>query len=331
MKSTKPLTNFLERQKLNNQDRNINFSMIAGFVVFILVFIFFSIRAKGFLTQVNILRNLIMPASISAVIAMGMTIVMSAGGIDLSVSSIAGLAGLAAAASAALFKFPLPLMFFAALVTGGLIGAINGSLVAYGGISPFVVTLSVVFLARGIQYLIVLTTVVTGTYRMHPMSVSRLGGNPFFLIVTCAVVIFILYFFLDHTIFGRNIKATGLNLEAAKFSGIPVRWYTWLTYVICGFCCAITGLMLTANEGMARVGSGESYLIDAFLLPILGSSVFGRFSIQGTVFSSLFLYMIINGLFILGASPESVRIIKGGLLLAIILVSGIQKRIQEGS
>lgn len=309
----------------------INYSMFAAFFVFLAVFVFFSVRTKVFFTPVNILRNMIMPASISAVIAMGMTIVMTGGGIDLSVSSIAGLAGLAAAASAALFDFPLPLMFLAAILTGMLIGAVNGTLVAYGGISPFVVTLSVVYLARGIQYLIVLSTVVTGTYLMHPMSVSKLGGNPVFLIGLFLGVFAILFYFMEHTIYGRYIKSTGLNLEAVRFSGISVRWYTWLTYVICGACCAITGLMLTANEGMARVGSGESYLIDAFLLPILGSTVFGRFSVQGTVFSSLFLYMVINGLFIMGASPETIRIIKGGLLLTMILVSGIQKKLQEGS
>ena len=83
--------------------------------------------------------------------------------------------------------------------------------------------------------------------------------------------------------------------------------------------------MLTAYEGVIRVGSGEGFLIDAFVLPILGQAVFRRVSVQGTVFGALFMYMILNGLFIFGTTPEKVDFIKGGLLLMMLIVSGIQK------
>ncbi len=306
------------------KNSKLNFGMLAGFATFALVFIYFSIKAPSFLTRINLIRNLIMPATISAVISLGMTIVMTGGGIDLSVASIAGLAGMASAVGAAQLDLPIVLMILLALIVGGLIGAINGALVAYGGISPFVVTLSIIYLARGLQYLVALSA-VSGTYLMLPRAATKLGGEPNFLIGAAVLVAIIFYFFLDRSIYGRYIKAVGNNIHAAKYSGIPTRFYTWITYVLCGFCCAIAGVMLTFNEGMARVGSGESYQIDAFLLPILGNSIFGRFSVQGTIFSSLFLYMIINGLFILGTPPEFLRIIKGALLITIILVSGLQK------
>lgn len=308
-----------------------NISLIAGIVVFALVFIFFSIQAQGFFTRVNLIKNLLMPACIATVISLGMTTVMVAGGIDLSISSIAGLAGLAAAAVSVVFDLPFLPMLFAAILVGALIGALNGALVSYGGISPFVVTLSVVFLAQGLQYLIALS-VTSGTYLMLPREITNLGSKPWFVIGLTAIFALLLYVFLDRTIFGRYTRAVGENIEAARFSGIPVRLYYWLTFVICGAYCAVGGIMLTFSEGMARVGSGESYLIDAFLLPILGNTIFGRFSVEGTVFGALFMYMIINGLFILGTPPEFIRIIKGGLLLAIILVSGVQKIIsQEGN
>ncbi|BBB49013.1 ABC transporter permease [Pelolinea submarina] len=318
---------FLSRSKTGETKigkSSTNYGLIAGIAVFALVFIFFSIKATGFLSKINLVHNLVMPAAISAVIAMGMTVVMAGGGIDLSVANIAGLAGLASAAVSAQFDLPVPLMFLTALIVGGLIGAINGVLVAYAGISPFVVTLSVVYLAHGLQYLISLMA-VSGTYLMLPRVVTKLGTNAFFQIGFCTFTFILLFIYLDRSIFGRYIKAVGMNINAANFSGIPTRFYTWLTYVICGVCCAIMGIMLTANEGLARVGSGESYQIDAFLLPILGNTIFGRFSVQGTLFSALFIYMVINGMFIMGVSPEKVKIIKGGLLLGIILVSGIQK------
>lgn len=322
MTESASLTQAITRRKFRLGRSTLNIA--AGLVVFLGVFIFFSIQAPGFLTRINLVKNLLMPASIAAVISLGMTVVMSAGGVDLSISSIAGLAGLTSAAVAVVFDLGFFPMLLGALLIGGLVGAMNGWLVAYGGISPFVVTLSVVFLAQGLQYLIALGA-VSGTYLMLPRDITRLGSEPYFVIgisLTCAVL---LYIFLDRTVFGRFTRAVGTNLEAARFSGIRVRFYYWLSFVICGLYCAVGGILLTFSEGMSRVGSGESYLVDAFLLPILGNTIFGKFSVEGTIFGALFMYMIINGLFILGTPPEYIRIIKGGLLLTIILVSGIQK------
>ena len=171
------------------------------------------------------------------------------------------------------------MMFIVAMVGGGLMGAANGAFVAALGVSPFVVTLSMVFLARGLQFLIALT-MVSGTYLMLPHDVTRLGSTPAFLIGTCAIVAVLLYVLMDHTVFGRYLRAVGKNLAVARLSGIPVRLITWSSYVLCGAMAAIGGVLLTSQEGMAApVGSGESYLIDAFLLPILGQAVFRRFSV----------------------------------------------------
>jgi len=159
----------------------------------------------------------------------------------------------------------------------------------------------------------------------------RMGGQPWFIIGLSLLLSVILYIYLEHTKFGRYTKSVGKNIEASRFSGIPIRFYYWLTFVISGLYCAVAGIMLTFSEGIARVGSGESYLIDAFLMPILGKSIFGKFSAQGTIFGAVFMYMIINGLFILGTPPENIRLIKGGLLLAIILASGIQKVVRGES
>jgi ribose/xylose/arabinose/galactoside ABC-type transport system permease subunit len=293
-------------------------------VVFALVFLFFAWQAPGFLTQLSLVRNILVPASIGAVISLGMTVVMTGSGIDLSVAATAGLAALAAASAETLLDFNLVLMMVVAVIVGALMGALNGAFVAYVGISPFVVTLSSAFLMSGLQSLMALSA-VGGTYLMISGDVKKFVREPIVLIGACAVVAILLYIFLDHTTHGRYIRAIGQNLSVTHLSGIKTRFYTWLTYVICGALCAIGGVMLTAREGKASVGSGEGYLIDAFLLPILGQAVFQRFSVEGTIFGALFMYMIIDGLFIMGAPPESMRIVKGALLLAVILASGLQK------
>lgn len=304
-------------------------SWMGGLLVFALVFLFFSIQAKGFLTPINLLRNLIMPAGIAAVVSLGMTIVMAGGGIDLSVGSNAGLSALFAASLASMFDLGILPMILLAILVGFAVGAINGLFVAYLGVSPFVVTLSSVFLIRGLQFLVTLTA-VKGTYIMLPHSLMKMGSNATFQVGAFLVASILLFLFLDKSRFGRYVRSVGDNLQVARFSGIPYRFYTWLTYALCGALVGLGGFLLTSYEGVIRVGAGEGYLIDAFVLPILGQAIFRRISVEGTVFGSLFIYMIINGLFILGAPPVYVELIKGALLLTMLIISGIQK-IKESS
>lgn len=324
------VTNKINFSKIKERRLAGSLGLIVGVLIFILTFIYFSINAPGFLTRINLIKNLLMPASIAIVISLGMNFVMTAGGIDLSISSIAGLAGLASAAISVVLKLPFGFMLTGALLVGLLIGVLNGFLIAYGGISPFVVTLSMVFLVQGLQYLISLAT-VSGTYLMLPRAMTRLGSQPWFVIGICATLSVVQYIFIDWTVHGRYIKSVGKNVEASRFSGIPTRFYYGLTFVLSGLYCAVGGVMLTFAEGAAKVGSGESYLIDAFLIPILGKTIFGRFSALGTIFGAVFMYMLINGMFILGTPPEYVRLIKGGLLLAIILASGLQNILSGGN
>jgi len=299
-------------------------SWMGGMFVFVAIFIFLSIKAPGFFTTINLVRNLLMPAGIVAVIACGMTVVMAGGGIDLSVGATAGLSALVAAVTAARLDLEILPMLVLAIMVGCFIGSINGLFVAYLGVSPFVVTLSSVFLIRGLEFLISLTN-VRGTYLMLPMELTDAGSSPYFQLGLFLVVVFSVFIFLDRSCFGRYIRSVGENLEVSHFSGIRYRFYTWLTYAVCGILTAIGGFMLTSYEGVVRVGSGESYLIDSFVLPILGQAVFRRISVEGTVFGALLIYMVLNGLFIFGTPPVFVNLIKGSLLLLVIILSGIQK------
>jgi len=299
-------------------------SWMGGILIFLLVFIFLATNSPVFLKPVNLIRNWLLPAGIASVISLGMTIVMAGGGIDLSVGATAGLSALFAASMSAVFHLGIIPMIILALLCGLVIGAIKGYFVAYLGVNPFVVTLSTVFLIRGLQFLVTLTS-VKGAYIMLPTSLMILGGNATFQLGSFVIAAVILYIFLEKSYYGRYVQAVGTNLEVARFSGISFRSYTWLTYLIGGILTALGGFMLTSYEGVIRVGSGDGYLIDSFVLPILGQAVFRRISVEGTIFGALFMYMVINGLFIFGTSPENVDFIKGGLLFAVLIISGIQK------
>lgn len=297
---------------------------MGGLTLFIAVLIFLAIKAPVFFTPMNLVRNWLIPAGIAGLIAYGMTIVMAGGGIDLSVGVSAGLCALVSATVATELNIGIAGLIIIAILSGILLGALKGYLVAYLGINPFVVTLSMLFLIRGLQFFVTLTA-VNGTYIMLGRDVTVFGNNAVAHLAFFGGSSLLLYIFMDHSKPGRYIKAVGENIEVARYSGIPYRYYTWITYLIGGAMAALGGFMLTSYEGVIRVGSGEGFLIDAFLLPILGQAVFGRVSVQGTLFGSLFMYMLINGLFILGTTPENVDFIKGGLLLVMLIASSLQR------
>jgi ribose/xylose/arabinose/galactoside ABC-type transport system permease subunit len=315
---TQPLTVKTNKNKFEFK------SWWGGLLVFLAIFLFFAITKPVFFSSVNILRNIILPAGIAGVIALGMTIVMAGGGIDLSVGAISGLSALIAGSIATNIHISVPLIMLIAMLTGLLIGGLNGFFVSFLSVNPFVVTLSSVFLIRGLEYLFTLR-LVSGTYIMMPEELTRAGSSTWFQMGLFVLTSVLLYVFLDHTRFGRSIHSVGENLQVTHYSGLPIKLYTWLTYALCGVLVAIGGVMLTSYEGMVKVGTGESYLIDAFVLPILGQAVFKRISVEGTLFGALLIFMVINGLFIYGTPPIYVNFVKGGLLLVVIILSGIQK------
>ena len=204
-------------------------SWMGGVLVFILVFAFFAITKPVFLNPSNILRNLMLPAGIAGVIALGMTVVMAGGGIDLSVGATAGLSALVAATVATRIDLGIGGLFLLAMATGLFIGGLNGLFVAYLGVNPFVVTLSTVFLIRGLEYLFTLT-LVSGTYLMVPAYAAKAGSSTWFQLGLFLAVAVLLYIFLQSTRFGRAIHTVGESLQVSHYSGLPIRAYTWLTY-----------------------------------------------------------------------------------------------------
>ena len=299
----------------------VRYGAILSMALFFLVFALLCIYGRGFFTAENLVRNLLMPASMSSVIACGMTLVMRGGGIDLSMGATAGLGALTGAALGTNVVSSIA----AAMFSGMILGSLNGLFISVIGINPFIVTLTTSFVAKGLQFLVSLQK-AQSTALLWSLPMDRLGSSPVFQIGTSLLVIIFLYVFIEKTKYGRYVKAIGENSEVAIYSGIPVRFYSWMTYVIGSVLAGLSGVMLTSYEGLVRVGSGDNFLLDAFLLPLLGKAVFGRLSIAGTVFAALFLAMIVNGLYILGLPPSWVNAMKGVLLFSMVVASQVGRR-----
>ena len=285
----------------------------------------FAILIPGFSKYSAILNNLFIPAGMATVISLGMTVIMKAGGIDLSLGSIAGFAAMFGIALGTATGIPGPLAMIATLGAGSLIGGINGFLIGYLGVSPFVATLSMTFLIQGLEYFIMTSGMFfggkTGTYLILPSLLGFLSANANNMLITALIWVLLVYLFLNRSRFGRYITLVGSNIIAAQLSGLNVRFYIFLTYIIGGIGAGLAGFMLASREGIVRIGSGQGFLIDAFLLPLLGKAVVGRLSVLGTILGALFVYLLIYGLMAVGASVFLVNIIKGGLLLFVIILS----------
>ncbi|RFU93791.1 ribose ABC transporter permease [Sphaerochaeta halotolerans] len=294
-------------------------------LVFFLIIVGLSIMSPYFLTVTNIL-NIIRQTSIYGIIAVGMTFVILTGGIDLSVGSILALSG---AVAAGLMKNNDVAPLIAALVAimvGGGIGLVNGLLITFGKIAPFVVTLGMVTIARG------LTLIYTGGYPISGFAdgYRQLGGG-YVLGIPIPVIIFLAtvalaWFILNHTRLGRYTYAIGGNEETVKLSGINVRFYKSMAYVIVGIMSSLSALILTARLNSAEAVAGQGYELDVIAAVVIGGTSLsgGRGSIIGTLIGALLIGTINNGMNLLGISPYFQQVVKGALIIGAVILDRLR-------
>lgn len=295
-------------------------------IVFFLICIGLTVLTPYFLTTNNIL-NIIRQTSIYGIIAVGMTFVILTGGIDLSVGSILALSGMIAAGmmkNNGMGEFTAAVI---AILVGGGIGLFNGLLITIGKIAPFVVTLGMLTIARGI------TLIYSKGYPVSGFSPAfrQLGGGYLFGI-PIPVIIFVLtvalaWFILNHTRLGRYTYALGGNEETVKLSGINVRFYKTMVYVIVGITSALSALILTSRLNSAEAIAGQGYELDVIAAVVIGGTSLsgGRGSIIGTLIGALLIGVINNGMNLLGISPYFQQVVKGALIIGAVILDRLRE------
>lgn len=274
-----------------------------------------------FLSRGN-LMDVVTVACIYLLISFGETFVIGAGGVDLSVGHIAGFSALVSSLLMSNVGFPVWAAVFLGILTGFFLGAINGFIVGWLGVDSFVTTLSTMFLITGTKY-----WMTGGMSVMYlPGGFLNLGrgaflGVPFLVYILLAGFVFS-YLVFNRLRSGRCIYMTGGNVLASYLSGISVRYYTLLAFILSGTLSSVTGILLAARAGHTNITLGEGLLLDAFAMSLLGGVLAGgRASIAGTLVGGFFLMMAINGLNMLGVDPAAERLIKGVLLLILVIFS----------
>lgn len=300
-----------------------------GFSIIFLIFAFLCYD-KGFLTRNN-LFNVARQISMISIVAIGMTFVIISGGIDLSVGSVVALTGVIAALimniTGGKESGSIILGILSALATGSMIGAINGAIVAYFKVPPFIVTLASMISLRGLVFLICGGRPVSNL----PESFYNIGGGYLGIIpvpvILMAGVILLAWFITKHTKFGRYTFAIGGNEEAARLSGININKMKICIYAISGIAAASSGIILTSRLFSGDPKTGVLYELDAIAATVVGGTSLsgGKGSIPGTFLGALIIGIIANGLNLLGVESYTQDIIKGLVILAAVLIDQLRK------
>ncbi|TFD60935.1 ABC transporter permease [Cryobacterium suzukii] len=293
-----------------------NNGALVGLVVLCLALF---IATPDFLTGPNLL-NIGIQVSTVAVLAFGMTFVIVAGGIDLSVGSVAALSAMSSGWMFASAGLPGWLALVGGLVVGALAGVINGLANAYGKLPSFIATLAMLSVARG------LTLVISdGRPIKTAPEVSFLGGNlgpvpmPIVILVIAALAA---SFLLNRTVIGRSMYAVGGNAEAARLSGLPVKRILVTVFALAGLFAALAGLLLAGRLDSAQPQAAAGYELDAIAAVVIGGASLsgGLGRISGTLVGALVLVVIRNGLNLLNVTSFWQQVVIG---LVIALAVGI--------
>lgn len=284
--------------------------------------------ASGRFLSVGNLSIVMQQASINAMLAAGMTFVILTGGIDLSVGSILALAAVVAVGATltpGLAWAVIPL----ALLAGAACGLVNGSLIAWLGLPPFIVTLGALTAVRGVARLAAGdSTVFNSDLPFSVIGNGTLLGVPW-LVVIAFLVILLSWVILRRTVLGTWIYTVGGNAEAAALAGIKVPLVLLFVYATSGLLAGLGGVMsaarLYAPNGLQL---GQAYELDAIAAVILGGTSFvgGIGSVWGTLIGALIIAVLSNGLILLGVSDIWQYIIKGGVIILAVAIDKLRTR-----
>ncbi|MBN9139769.1 MAG: ABC transporter permease [Micrococcales bacterium] len=293
--------------------------------------IIFSIASPYFLTIPNLLQVLNQSA-LGAIVAGGLTLVLASGQFDLSIGYMASLSGIIVTILM-LQGVPIPVAILIALLAGVIVGVVNGFLVTVLQVNALVATLGTGSVLIGVNYFISGGTpqpVSTEFPEFLQIAIGSWFGIPkpvFYM----AAALLILWVVLNKTDFGRNLRATGGNTEAAKLAGVRTARVTTAAFVVAALFAAITGVLLASSIGSGQPTGGDNYTLSSFAAAFLGSTVLreGQFHILGTLVGVVTVAVGFNGLALVGVPSFVQFLFQGILLIAAVAFSSIGRRLSK--
>lgn len=325
MRGTIPLASEHTSLQVYDMKNNSFIKMIKGnsgiIAVLVIISVILSIASPVFLTPDNFL-SVLRQVSNNMYLALGMTLVIILGGIDLSVGTCVAMCGTLTAGLMVNQGMPMVAAIAIGLALGTAAGCLNGIIIATFKVPAFIVTMAMMNVAKGIAYIYsggrsirVSNQVYTG------LGTGKLFGIPL-PVVYMVVLIVIFIVLLNKTKFGTYIFAIGGNRESARLSGVPIKKVEIAVFTISGFLAAFAGIVLSARMYSGQPGVGEGYELDAIAACVLGgvSMTGGVGAISGTIFGALVIGIISNGLNLIGLSSFWQLVVKGLIIVLAVII-----------
>jgi ribose transport system permease protein len=298
---------------------------LGALLILVVILLAMTALYPAFLTTSNLL-TIGLQATTRAILAIGVTLVIISGGIDLSVGTVMSLSMVCMATFIINMGQPMWIGILVAVATGGIAGFINGALITIGGLPPFIATLGMLGIAQGTALSL------SNGYSMYgfPDSFQFIGGGvlfgiPFPLYIL-AVIALLMGFVFHHTRVGRYAYAIGGNEEGVRRTGVNVGRYKWTLYVICGALSGTASIVLASRINSAHPGVGYGYELDAIAASVIGgaSLMGGRGSISGAIIGAIIMATIRFGLNVLGMSPFLQQIAVGSILISAVFLDNLR-------
>ncbi|MGV2984608.1 ABC transporter permease [Microbacterium sp. AGC85] len=312
-----------------------------AFLALILIIVVFSLMSPNYLTFDNILI-MASHVAIYAILGLGMLLVVLNGGIDLSVGSTLGFSAVIAGFLMqgvpinifGVILYPsIPVVVVISCAVGAAVGLVNGILVSKFKVAPFVATLGMLYVVRGLALLMTNGLTINdlsgdealGNTGFNWLGFNRVLNIPIGVIIMILIAI-VLGFLLGRTRFGRWLYASGGNERAAELSGVPVRGVKIWVYVISGICAAIAGLILASTLTSASPTAGNTYELTAIAAVVIGgaSLMGGRGNVRGTLLGAFVIGFLSDGLVIVGVSAYWQMVFIGAVIVVAVLLNSLQ-------
>lgn len=318
------------------RDRLQDYLVKYGFIVVtVVLFVWFAVSEETF-RMPNTILSMLKFTSVVAIVGLGVTVAMVVGGLDLSVGAVAGLSITLSAMTMVIYGLTGPTAIVVVLIAGAAVGLFNAFLIVVLKIPDLLATLGTMFIIMGLKLLPVDGQSVSSGMTLRDGSVAPGKFTPDFLLIDRAtigpipfpVILFLVltaitWFFLTRTKWGRMMYAIGANPEASRLAGVRVKAYRALAYVISGVFAAIGGLILASRIGQGDISAGNSLLLDAVAVALVGTSVLGigKPNAWGTALGAVLIGIVITGLTIKGFPYYAQDIAKGVVLVVALIFS----------
>ena len=308
---------------------------VLAFAALVILLVFFSVVEPNFTKPTNII-GIFISTFVNGVLALGVTFVIITGGIDLSIGTVMTLSAVMTATFVTSWELPIPIGVLGGIGTGMLAGLVNGIIISWMRVPPFVATLGMMYVAKGLALVLAELRPIYFSRESYfndiamgdTLGVTIRGADVPNAIWILLIAALIGAFLLNKTILGRYTFALGSNEEATRLSGVKTKFWKTAVYTVCGSYAGLGGVLMASRLNSAQPALGQGYELDAIAAVVIGGTALsgGEGTILGTVIGAFVMSVLTNGLQIMSVSTEWRTVVTGAILVVVVFIDIMRRR-----